>query len=495
MHTNQPTNSLSRREFFNRMSDGLHGAALAYLLSGDLFGKTTFGKEDELLPPSHGKRRMYDLQARQPHHEPRAKAVIQLFMNGGPSQVDTFDPKPMLDKHHGEPYFDKLAADVSSPQAAGGLMRSPFKFKQHGRSGTWLSDALPHMAPLVDDIAVIRSMYNSHPNHEPALFKIHSGRLLPGLPSIGAWVAYGLGTVNQNLPAYVVFDDPLGLPVNGVQSWQAGYLPPVYQGTRIRATGSPILDLKPSANDPPEVSRLRSDLLARLDRIHKQERPGSLELDARINSYELAARMQMEATDALDINQESQATLDAYGVGDKTTDSYARRCLMARRLVERGVRFVQLFINGQIWDNHSNLEKSLRAASARTDKPVAALLADLKQRGLLDDTLLIWGGEFGRLPIAQIRDKNNLAAAGRDHGPRGFSLWMAGGGVKGGVSYGNTDEIGFAAEENPVSVADWHATILHLLGLNHEELYFQRNGLKEKLTFTLEPRVVREILA
>jgi hypothetical protein len=496
MHTNQhSTTPLSRRGFFSRMSDGIHGAALAYLLSGDLFGRTALASEDELQPPSAGKRRMYDLKARRPHYEPKAKAVIQLFMNGGPSQVDTFDPKPMLDKHHGEPYFDKLAADVSSPQSAGGLMRSPFKFKQHGQSGTWLSDALPHMAPLVDDIAVIRSMYNSHPNHEPALFKIHSGRLLPGLPSIGAWVAYGLGTVNQNLPAYVVFDDPLGLPVNGVQSWQAGYLPPVYQGTRIRATGSPILDLKPSSEDPPEISRLRSDLLARLDRIHKQRRPGMLQLDARINSYELAARMQLEATDALDVNQESQATLDAYGVGDKTTDSYARRCLMARRLVERGVRYIQLFINGQIWDNHSNLEKSLRSAAGRTDKPVAALLADLKQRGLLDDTLVIWGGEFGRLPIAQIRDKNNIAAAGRDHGPRGFSVWMAGGGVKGGVTYGNTDEIGFAAEENPVSVADWHATVLHLLGLNHEELYFQRNGLKEKLTFTLEPRIVHEILA
>jgi hypothetical protein len=486
---------LDRRGFFNRAADGLQGAALAYLATSELTGKDTLAADLELLPATGGPRRGYDNLPRQTHFPARAKSVIQLFMNGGPSQVDLFDPKEKLDKHHGEPYFDKIAQDVSSPQSAGGLMRSPFTFKQHGESGTVVSNAMPHLAKRVDDIAVIRSMFNNHPNHEPALFKIHSGRLLPGRPSIGAWVAYALGSENQNLPAYVVLDDPLGLPVNTVQSWQSGFLPPVYQGTRIRSSGSPILNLHPETPDPPRVVQLQRDLLSRIDQLHRRRRPNTMQLDARINSYQLAGRMQLEASDALDLNQESQETLDAYGVGTKPTDSYARRCLMARRLVERGVRYVQLYINGQIWDSHNNLKASLETACGRTDQPVAALLGDLKQRGLLDDTLLIWGGEFGRLPIAQISNKKNSATAGRDHGPRGFSLWMAGGGIKPGITYGGTDDIGFAAEENPVSIADWHATILHQLGLYHEELFFERNGLKERLTDTFKPRIVKEILS
>ena len=484
--------SLSRRGFFHRAADGVQGAALAYLLGRDLFGNSSFAAEKEHAGEAP---QVFDLAPRKPHHEPKAKSIIHLFMNGGPSQTDTFDPKPMLDKHHGEPYFKKIAQDVSSPQSAGGLMRSPFKFAQHGQSGTWISEVMPHLAKEVDNISVIRSVFNSHPNHEPALFKIHSGRLLPGRATLGAWVTYGLGSENQNLPAYIVLDDPLGLPVNTVQNWQSGPLPPIFQGTRLRSTGSPILNLKPETNEPGEVVKLRRDLLARLDNIHRKKRPGNLQLDARIASYEMAARMQVEATDALDLNQESQRTLDAYGVGKEPTDSYARRCLMARRLVERGVRFVQLYINGQIWDNHSNLKSSLKTACDRTDKPVAALLADLKRRGLLNDTLVVWGGEFGRLPIAQLRGDKSAANAGRDHGPRGFSLWMAGGGIKPGITYGNTDEIGFAAEENRVSIADWHATILHLLGLHHEELFYERNGLREKLTDTFEPRIVKEILA
>jgi hypothetical protein len=481
------TERMTRRGFFDRAIDGLHGAALTYLLSKDVFGASTLHADEP--------RRVYDLRPRRPHHEPRAKAVIQLFMNGGPSQVDTFDPKPMLERHHGQSYYNRIAADVSSPQAAGGLMRSPFTFAQHGQSGIWLSDALPHLAPHVDDIAVIRSMFNSHPNHEPALFKIHSGQLLPGLPALGSWVVYGLGSENQNLPAYVVLDDPLGLPVNGVQSWQSGYLPPVYQGTRFRSTGAPVLNLQPDVPQPADVVRVQQDLLARLDRIHQRERPGQLQLDARIASYEMAARMQLEATDALDLRRESPATLAMYGVGQEPTDSYARRCLMARRLVERGVRYVQLFINAQIWDNHNRLESTLRAASARTDKPVGALLQDLKQRGLLQDTLVIWGGEFGRLPIAQFPAGGDYASAGRDHGPRGFSIWMAGGGIKGGTTYGATDEIGYAAADNRVSIADWHATVLHLLGLHHEELFFERNGFRDKLTGTFSVRIVNEVLA
>ncbi|GAB4147754.1 MAG: DUF1501 domain-containing protein [Planctomycetaceae bacterium] len=484
--------NFTRRSFFSRMSDGITGTALAYLMGRDLYDGTGLLAADA---PSK-KPRMYDLKPKQPHFAPRAKAVIQLFMQGGPSQVDLFDPKEKLTKFHGQSVFKELAADVSSPEAAGGLMRSPFKFKQHGKSGTWVSELLPHTAKHVDDIAVIRSMFNTHPNHEPALFKIQSGQLLPGLPSLGSWVVYGLGSENQNLPAYIVLDDPQSrLPVNTVQNWQSGYLPPLYQGTRVRPVGSPVLNLKPDQEQPREIVKLSRDLLSKLDQIHKKERAGHLQLDARIASYELAARMQMKATDALDLNQESKSTLDMYGVGGKKTDNYARRCLMARRLVERGVRFVQIYTRGQMWDNHSNIGNSLVAACDHTDQPVAALLKDLKQRGLLKDTLVIWGGEFGRLPIAQIRPGMDPKKAGRDHGPAGFSIWMAGGGVKPGIVYGNTDDIGYKAVENRVSVNDWHATILHLLGMHHHDLYFERNGLKDRLTGVLKPRVVKEIFA
>ncbi len=484
---------MTRRGFFERVTDGIYGTALATVLSHDLYGGLGPLAPDasEELPQGH--RRLYDLKPRPPHFAPKAKAVIQLFMNGGPSHVDLFDPKPMLDKHHGEPYFDKVAADLTGPEQAGGLLRTPFTFKQYGKSGIWVSDLLPHLAQQVDNIAVIRSMYTVHPNHEPALFVIHTGRTIPGRPTTGAWVVYGLGTENQNLPAYVVLDDPLGLPINGVWNWQAGFLPPVYQGTRLRSTGSPILNLNAEVEEPTEMVRLGRDLLSRLDRIHKRDHPGQLQLDARIASYELAARLQLTATDALDISKESPAMLEMYGVGQEPTDSYGRRCLMARRLVERGVRYIQLYINEQIWDNHTYIESGMRVASQRTDKPSAALVQDLKQRGLLESTLVIWGGEFGRMPIAQLG--GGPESAGRDHNPRGFSLWMAGGGIKPGTVYGATDDLGYEAVENRVSVTDWHATILHLLGLDYQKLIFDQNGLKEKLTSVFEARIVREILA
>jgi Protein of unknown function (DUF1501) len=483
---------VSRRGFFETFLDGTYGMALAFLLNRDLYAGT--GSRDSRTSDGGpvDPRSVFDLKPRSPHFQPKAKAVIHLFMNGGPSQMDLFDPKPMLDKHHGESYFDKVAADLTGPEQAGGVMRSPFAFKQYGQSGVWVSELMPHLAQEVDKICVVRSMFSTHFNHEPALFMIHTGRTIPGRPSLGAWVVYGMGSENQSLPAYVVLDDPLGLPINGVWNWQAGFLPPLYQGTRLRSTGSPILNLQPEAEEPSDVVRLGSDLLSRLDRIHKRNHPGQLQLDARIASYELAARMQLEATDALDISKEGAATREMYGIGHEPTDSYGRRCLMARRLVERGVRFVQLYINQQIWDNHSRLESGMRAASLRTDKPIAALLQDLKQRGLLDNTLVIWGGEFGRMPIAQLG--NGQEAAGRDHNPRAFSVWMAGGGVKPGFVYGATDDLGYEVVQNPVSVTDWHATILHLLGLNYQELFFEQNGLKEKLTSVFEARIVKEIL-
>jgi len=348
---------------------------------------------------------------------------------------------------------------------------------------------------VVDDLAFIRSMYTTNLTHEPAVYLIQSGKMGPGRPVLGSWVVYGLGTENQNLPAYVVLDDPKGLPVNGVENWQAGFLPPTFQGTRFRSTGSPVLNLRPDVARPPAGELAERELMARLDEAHKRQHPGHPNLDARIASYELAARMQLAASDALDVSQESVATREMYGVGREPTDSYGRRCLIARRLVERGVRFVQLYINAQIWDNHTALATDLRAACERTDRPITALLRDLKQRGLFDSTLVVWGGEFGRLPIAQLPPDKDERKAGRDHNKNAFCTWMAGGGVKGGTTYGATDELGLAAVEDRVSVPDWHATILHLLGLRHDQLFLEQHGLKEKLTGVNEARVVKGILA
>jgi hypothetical protein len=471
------------------MSSGIYGAALTYLMGRDLLGGTG------LLAAEGAGSIPLDLRPRAPHFAPKATSVIHLFMNGGPSQMDLFDPKPMLDKHHGEAYFDKIAGEVEFIKDAGALMRSPFKFAQHGKCGAPVSEAMPHLAGMVDDLAFIRSMFTTNLTHEPAVYLIQSGKMGPGRPTLGSWVVYGLGSENQNLPAYVVLDDPLGLPVNGVENWQAGFLPPMFQGTRLRSSGSPILSLKSDVDRPAAVVEMERDLLSRLDQIHKKDRPSQPNLDARIASYELAGRMQLAATDALDISKESVKIQEMYGVGHEPTDSYGRRCLMARRLVERGVRFVQLYINGHIWDTHTSLATDLKAACNRTDKPIAALLRDLKQRGLLDNTLVVWGGEFGRLPIAQLPADKDERKAGRDHNKNGFCTWMAGAGIKGGTTYGATDELGLAAVENRVSVPDWHATILHLLGLHHDQLFLDQNGLKEKLTGVNEAHIVKGILA
>jgi hypothetical protein len=470
---------LTRRRFLGGMSGGIGSAALSYLLAGEARASSS---------PN-------DLQPRPSQFPAKSRSVIHLFMNGGPSQMDLFDPKPALDRHHGQAYFSKIAGEVENPASAGALMRSPFKFARHGQCGMWVSDALPYLAKQVDELALIRSMHTTNLTHEPAVYMIHSGKEGPGRPALGSWVVYALGSENQNLPAYVVLDDPLGLPVNGVESWQAGFLPALYQGTRFRATGSPVLNLQPDVARPPEIVQIERDLLRDLDRLHRERHPLRPELDARIASYELAGRMQLSASDALDLTRESPATLEAYGVGQGPTDSYARRCLIARRLIERGVRFVQLFINGQIWDNHTALSTDLKAACERTDRPIAALLKDLRQRGLLDDTLVVWGGEFGRLPIAQLPADKDERKAGRDHNKNAFCTWMAGGGIKGGTTYGATDELGMAAVENRVSVPDWHSTILHLLGLHNDQVYLEINGLKEKLTGVKEARVVTGILA
>ncbi|MSR80731.1 MAG: DUF1501 domain-containing protein [Gemmataceae bacterium] len=479
----------TRRDLFNRVPGGICGAALAYLfnqdssLSSKLFGSEGFATEPANLKP------------RQPHFPSKAKSVIHLFMNGGPSQMDLFDPKPFLDKNHGKTYFDKIAGEVENPQSAGALMKSPFRFAKHGQSGAWVSDAMPHLAKKVDDIAFIRSMHTTNLTHEPAIYLIQSGKMGPGRPTLGSWVVYGLGSESENLPAYIVLDDPLGLPINGVENWQAGFLPPTFQGTRFRPTGSPVLNLRPEVERPLEVIQTEVKLRTELDKLHRKMRPGQPTLDARMESYELAARMQLAASDALDISGESKEAKELYGIGREPTDSYGRRCLIARRLVERGVRFVQLYINAQIWDNHTGLASDMKKACERTDQPIAALLGDLKQRGLFDSTLVVWGGEFGRLPIAQLSPDKDERKAGRDHNKNAFTTWMAGAGIKPGTAYGATDEIGLAAVENRVSVADWHATILHLLGLHHDQLFVMDNGLRERLTGVLDAHIVKGILA
>lgn len=483
----------SRRSFFGSVTNALQGAALTCLFNRDVYGRSGFADSGT---DSQRKRTAFDLLPRSPHFRPRAKCVIQLMMQGGPSQVDLFDPKPELTRNHGKSVLREIAKDLSSPEAAGGLMGSPFEFAQRGQSGMWVSELLPHLSRHVDDIALVRSMYNTHQNHEPACYKIQSGKTMPGLPTLGAWISYGLGTENQNLPAYVVLDSPDGrLPTNHVQNWQSGYLPPLYQGMRMRSQGVPILNLKPETEEPRQVEQLSRDLLSRLDRIHRERHAGQPQLDARIASYELAARMQLSAGEALDVGQETAATLSGYGIGEAETDSYGRQCLLARRLVERGVRFVQVFPVGQKWDNHSNIGTTLPAICRTTDKPIAGLLADLKQRGLLDDVLVLWGGEFGRLPVAQMRPGSDVRKAGRDHGPSGFTVWFAGGGIRGGTVFGNTDEIGWQAVDDRVSVNDWHATILHALGLYHDELFFETHGFKEKLTGVEPVRIVEEIFA
>jgi hypothetical protein len=459
------------------MADGVHGAALLSLLSAD-------------LRASEGNK-VWDLKPKQPHFVPQANAVIHLFQNGGPSQVDLFDPKPALKKFAGTAPSRDIVNEIEFADQIGSMLPSPFDFRRYGNCGMEMSELLPHLGSCADDITLIRSMFGEHFNHEPSLYLMHTGRTLPGRPVLGAWVTYGLGTVNQNLPAYVVLDDPKQLPVNGIQNWQSGWLPPVYQGTRFRSEGPPLLNLKPQGDLPDQLEQAQRALVRRLDEQHRFLRPGYPDLDARISNYELAARMQVEAMDALDLSGEAEATKDMYGLNEEATASYGRRCLMARRLVERGVRFVEIYIERQIWDTHSDLESSLKYCCRKTDKPAAALIKDLKRLGLLDTTLIMSTGEFGRMPISQIREG---LSAGRDHGPSGFSLWMAGGGVKGGYIHGATDEIGYKAVEKRVSVHDFHATMLHVLGLQFRELVFERHGLKERLTDQYPARVVEEVL-
>ncbi len=458
----------SRRELLCQFGGGLGGMALAALLA-----------------ESGGAEAAHDVRPRKPHHPAKAKAVISLFMHGGPSHVDLLDPKPALTKYDGKPPPAEVADDE---KLTGNLLKSPFAFRKHGASGLELSEVLPHLSRHADRLAVIRSMYTEHRNHEQALWMMHGGLTVAGRPSLGAWLAYGLGTENRDLPAYVVLPDVRGLPVDGARNWSAGWLPPVYQGTPFRSEGAAVLNLRPRAPRAPAADKGRLDLLSALNAEHRSKRPGELELEARIANFELAGRMQLTATDALDVTKEPLATQRLYGIDDPVTRSYGTRCLMARRLVERGVRFVQLVMAGQPWDTHRNNAASTRACCQQTDLPVAGLLTDLAQRGLLGSTLVFWGGEFGRTPGAQGRD-------GRDHHPYGFSVWLAGGGTKGGVVRGATDDFGYRAVTDRTSVADLHATMLHLLGLDHAKLTYRHNGRDERLTDVYPAKPIKAILA
>lgn len=462
---------LTRRDVMTRSGVGFAGIALGMLLAEESARADT-GSAGIVTAP---------------HHAPRAKAVIQLFQHGGPSHMDLLDPKPELTKRDGQP-MPKYFTDLVKISSHGNLLGSPFKFQKAGECGVEYSEILPHTATCADDIAVVRSMYTEHNNHEQALWMIHTGRIVTGRPTIGAWISYALGSENQNLPSYVVLRNDSSLPTDGTRNWSSGFLPPRYQGVHFRHSGTPILYLQPTTTVSEATQKLRRDLLRRLNEEHLAELPRiAPDLEARIASYEMAGRMQLSAGEALDLSQETKETQDLYGVGKPPTDSYARRCLIARRLVERGVRFVQIFVEGQIWDTHAKNSETTRKCCEQTDQPTAALLKDLKRCGLLDDVLVVWGGEFGRTPVSQSGD-------GRDHHKQGFSLWLAGGGIKGGQAYGATDELGYHAVENRTMVADLHATILHQLGLDHKRVNYHLYGRDERLTDVYPAQILKDLL-
>jgi hypothetical protein len=423
-------------------------------------------------------------ESRLPHFAPKAKSVIWLFMRGGPSAVDMFHPKPELTRRDGMKFDTDVGAFFGNP---GPLMKSPFAISQHGQSGGWVCEHYSQIAKHVDKLAFIHSCHAESNNHTPATLQMNCGLIRVGFPSAGSWVTYGLGSENKDLPGFVVMFDKASAP-EGTNNWSPGFLPTEYEATIFRPDTTPVLNLDRPDGVTQESQRAQLDYLAGLNKEHMDERAGDAALAGRIKNFELAYRMQMTAPEALDISSESEQIRKLYGIHETHTKSFGSQCLMARRLVERGVRFVQLYHGGtELWDAHGNLAVNHRTRMGETDVPIAGLLTDLEQRGMLEDTLVIWGGEFGRLPVSQDN-------AGRDHNPHGFTMWFAGGGVKGGVNFGSTDEVGFKAAENPVSIHDLHATILHLLGLDHKKLTYFHNGRRYRLT-DVSGDVVKAILA
>ena len=480
----------SRREFLWQIGAGFGGLALTGLLDRDGF----FTKHGYATAPRNSAN---PLLQRASHSPPKAKHVIFLFMYGGPPSMDTWDYKPELQKRNGQ------SIDIETRRrkvTQGKLLGSPRKFRQSGQSGLWGSDAFPNINRCLDEICVVKSLYADTFAHGSAMIQMNSGRVIQGHPTVGSWIGYGLGSENENLPAYVVMVDPRGGPISGAANWSSGFMPASYQGTHLRSKGEPILDLSPNVKTTRRAQRDLIDTLAKLNVRHMLERPGYSELPARIASYELAFQLQSTAPEALDLSQETARTLQLYGItGHKVEhkqslgpEPFGRQCLIARRLIERGVRFVQIYSGGghgdQNWDAHGNVDNNLNIHGPEIDKPIHGLISDLAQRGLLDETLIVWGGEFGRQAVAQ-------SDMGRDHNPLGFLYWLAGGGVKGGHSHGETDPLGHEAVVDRHHIRDLHATILHLMGLDHEKLTYFYGGLDHKLTGVQRAEVIHDVIA
>jgi hypothetical protein len=467
----------TRREFLWQAGGGFAGLALIDLLT----------REDALAG---------EFAARPRHFPARAKHCVFLFMNGGPSQVDTFDPKPALTKYDGKTYDGECKVG-SNNRPVGHLTQTAFRFRNHGQSGLPISSIYPHLSAHADDLCVIRSMYTDTAAHASGCIQMNTGNVIIGKPCLGSWLSYGLGTLNENLPSFVVMTDPRGGPIGSASNWSAGFMPAAYQGTMFRSEGPPLLNLATPEGTSEQTQRRGLDLLKELNQEHlnRLSGPADSELLARIESYELAYRMQTSAADAVDLSKEDVRTREMYGLDQKLTADFARKCLITRRLIERGVRFIQLYSGGghieDTWDGHNDCVSNHRLHAGETDQPIAALITDLKRRGLWEETLIVWGGEFGRTPTSE-----GVGKPGRDHDWHGFSMWLAGAGVKGGQAIGATDELGFAAVEKRAHVSDLHATILHLMGLDHHKLTYFHQGLDQRLTgVTREVRVIEEALA
>ncbi|HQU41759.1 MAG: hypothetical protein B7Z73_00480 [Planctomycetia bacterium 21-64-5] len=476
----------TRREFLWQAGAGFTSVALAGLLSRDgFFGPSQAGVA-ESSPHAD------PLAPKPPHFAPKATSVIFLFMYGGPSHVDTFDYKPQLFKLDGKTIPVKTKGR-GGEKNEGRVVGPKWSFKQYGQSGQWVSELFPHLAGCVDKIAFLKSMQADSPIHGSAMLQMNSGKILSGSPALGSWINYGLGSVNENLPGFVVMLDPSGGPISGAKNWSSGYMPATYQGTVLRSKGAPILDLDSPEGMTRPLERRLLDALRVENEAHLAARDGNSDLAARIASYELAYKMQRHAPEAVDLGQETEATHKLYGLDNPRTLDFGRRCLLARRLVERGVRFIQLYSGGNHsdfnWDAHGDLVKNHEFHAGNTDRPIAGLIHDLEQRGLLDSTLLVWGGEFGRQPTAEYAE-----GTGRDHNAYGFTMWMAGGGVRGGQSVGATDELGAAAVESPFHVKHLHATILNQMGIDPNRLSYFHGGLDQKLVGVEHVEPVQQVI-
>ncbi|MEI7921242.1 MAG: DUF1501 domain-containing protein [Planctomycetota bacterium] len=484
----------SRREFLWQSGAGFTGLALTAMLEADgFFGTTAQASEIQANPLTNN-----------PIHK-KAKSCIFLFMFGGPSQVDLFDYKPELQKRDGQTIDNEFRRNVKTKAV---LQASRRSFARHGQSGQWCSDAFPNISRHMDKLAVIKSLYSDSFAHGSAVLQMNTGRILQGHPSVGAWLSHGMGSINNNLPTHMIMLDPRGGPTTGAPNWSSGYMPAMHQGTVLRTNGPPILNLEPGQGMTQSMQRQQLQFINQLNAEHLKSRPDFSELQARVASYELAFKLQSAAPEALDLSTESEKTREMYGLNDKKGDHpltlgpapFGRQCLTARRLVERGVRFIQIYSGGggaggqNTWDGHQGIEENLTIHAPEVDKPIAALLTDLEQRGLLDETLVVWGGEFGRMPVSETFNTGGKPG-GRDHNPKGFTYWMAGAGIKAGTSYGETDDFGQDAVVNRHHLRDLHATILHLMGLDHRKLTYFYGGLENKLTGVQEAQVIQGLLS